>query len=225
MVYYMSESGSGIKRYAELDSDFLDVPQEGYWRHIKYAEPDKVHPSALKENVSAREQGYRIDPETMPKKYLWANGSESLPDVLPGFVVSPRFKDLVETFEPGVHQFVPIDIYKERKGVPVAIYYWFIVGHRIVSVYRKSTTYVWVMPDESERGGHWTDYIIERNPLKMTKVDGAKIVFSHRQVDGHHVWHDPHVLTFNNGLISDAFANAIVANGIIGVAVTPRESI
>ncbi len=97
MVYYLSESGDGIERYAEMGSGVMDVPKEGYWRRIEYAHPDEVHPSALQENVSAREQGYWVKPETMPRQYLWANGGKSLPDVLPGFVVSPRFMDLGRT--------------------------------------------------------------------------------------------------------------------------------
>lgn len=225
MVYYMSESGTGIKRYAEMDQGVLDVPRKEALERIKFENPDEVHPSALRDNVLRRQQGYRVDPETMPKKYLWANGSEPLPDVLPGFVVSPRFKDLVERYEPGVHQFVPIEIYKKRKGEPVATYYWLIVGQRIDSVDREHTTYMWVAPDGKPEEGHWTDYLIERNPLKMTKLDGAKLVFSNKQVEGHHIWHDPHVLVFNNGLISDEFANAIVANAMAGVAVTPRDFI
>lgn len=225
MVYYMSESGTGIKRYAEMDQGLLDVPQAGYWRHIKYAEPDKVHPSALRDDVSAREQGYRVDPETMPKQYLWANGSEPLPDVLPGFVVSPRFKDLVERYEPGVHQFVPIEIYKKRKGEPVATYYWLIVGQRIDSVDREHTTFHWRAPKNDPADGKWIDEIMDVDTFQFTPIPDAKLVFSNKQVEGHHIWHDPHVLVFNNGLISDEFANAIVANAMTGVGVAPRDSI
>ncbi len=145
----------------------------------------------------------------------------AIPDVITWFAVSPRFKDLVEQFEPGVHQFVPVDIYHARKGDPVATYYWFIVGQRIDSVDREKTTYIW---EEGVRGV-WVDSLMDKTTWEFEKIPGAKLVFSNSKVAGHHIWHDPHVLSFNNGLCSDEFGEAIIANGMTGVAVTPRESV
>ena len=221
MVYYLSESGDGIDRYAEIDSGVMNVPREGYWRRIEYADPDSVHPSALQDNVSAREQGYWVKPETMPKQYLWANGGRPIPDVLPGFVVSSRFKDLVEDYEPGVHQLVPVEIYHSRGGEPVATYYWFIVGQRLDSVDREHTTYIL----ENGIRDVWVDSRMDTKSWTFEKIPEARLVFNNLQVAGHHIWHDPHVLSFNNGLCSDAFAEAFKANGLTGVAATPRESV
>lgn len=225
MVYYLSESGAGIDRYAETDSGVMDVPREGYWRRIEYAEPDAVHPSALQENVSAREQGYWVKPETMPRQYLWANGGKPLPDVLPGFVVSPRFKALVEQFESNVHQFVPVEMFQSRKGEPVATYYWFIVGQRIDSVDREHTTFIWKPSKYGAGHGFWSSRNLNPETLDFVEIPNPKLVFSNSQVEGHHIWHDPHVLTFNNGLCSDEFAEAFLASGMAGVAVTPRDSV
>jgi hypothetical protein len=225
VVYYLSASGDGIERYAETDSGVLDMPQESYWRHIEFAEPDKVHPSALKENVSRREQGYWVKPETMPKRYLWANGAKPLPDVLPGFVVSSRFKELVEKFEPEVHQFVPVEIYKQRNGEPVETYYWFIVGQRLDSVDREHTTFLWKAPTADPEAGHWFDREMDTKTYKVVPIPNAKMVFSNKKVAGHHIWHDPHLLTFGNGLCSDAFAEAVLSNSMTGVATTPRGSV
>ena len=221
MVYYLSASGDGIDRYAEMDNGVMDVPREGYWRRIEYADPDSVHPSALQHNVSAREQGYWVKPETMPKQYLWANGGRPIPDVLPGFVVSSRFKDLVEDYEPGVHQLVPVEIYHSRGGEPVATYYWLIVGQRLDSVDREHTTYI------LEHGIRdvWVDSRMDTKSWTFEKIPDARLVFNNLQVVGHHIWHDPHVLSFNNGLCSDAFARELLANGLTGLAATPRESV
>jgi hypothetical protein len=226
MVYYLSASGNGIDRYAETAWDILDVPINDVTGQLRYAEPDKVHPSALREHAQPREQGYWLDADTLPKKMLWGKGSTpDLPDVLPWFVVSPRFRDLVEQFEPGVHQFVPVEIYKSKKGEPVATYYWFIVGQRLDSVDRERTTFMWKAPVDDPGAGYWYDEIYDKTTFSFTPVPNAKMVFSNAQVSGNHIWHDPHLLTFGNGLCSDAFAQALLASGMTGVAATPRESV
>ncbi len=226
MVYYLSASGDGIERYAETKWDILDMPIDDVHNRIKYAHPDKVHPSSLKEHVQPREQGYWLDPDTLPKKVLWATGSTPpLPDVLPWFIVSSRFKDLVEQFEPGVHQFVPVDIYQSKNGEPVATYYWFIVGQRLDSVDRERTTYMWRASKDNPNDGHWIREIMDTNTFEFTPIPNAELIFSNSQVAGRHIWHDPHLLTFGNGLCSDAFAEALLASGMTGVAATPRESV
>jgi hypothetical protein len=226
MVYYLSASGDGIDRYAETKWDILDVPINDVTGRLRYAHPDEVHPSALKEHVQPREQGYWLDPETLPKQVLWGTGSKPpLPDVLPWFTVSPRFKDLVEQFEPGVHQFVPVDIYQSKKGEAVATYYWFIVGQRLDSVDRERTTFKWRAPKEDPSDGRWISEIMDTTTFEFTPIPNARLVFSNDQVAGHHIWHDPHVLTFGNRLCSDAFAEALLASGMTGVAATPRKSV
>jgi hypothetical protein len=221
----MSETGNGIDRYAETACDFLDASLEDYWRRIEYADPDAVHPSALKDNASRREQGYWLKPETLPRKMLWANGAQPLPEVLPGFLVSPRFRALVEQFEPGVHQFVPIEIYKSRKGEPVATYFWFIVGQRLDSVDREHTTYIWKAPQDDPEAGYWTRRIRNHEAKRYEEIPGAKLIFNEAKVTGHHIWHDPHLLTFGNGLCSDAFAHEAATAGFLGLGLSPRETV
>jgi len=220
MVYYLSASAVGIDHYAETKWDILDMPLADVRNRIKYAYPEKVHPSALKEHVQPREQGYWLDPNTLPKKVLWAKRSKSpLPDVLPWFTVSSRFKELVEQFEPGVHQFVPVDIYHSKNGEPVATYYWFIVGQRLDSVDRERTTFVF----QEGQIGLWSDSIANTETWQFTKIPNAKLVFSHALIGDHHIWNDPHVMG-GERLCSDAFAKAMIASGMTGVAATPRES-
>ncbi len=221
MVCYLSETGMGIEHYAETDSGILDLAQETYNQFIEYAEPEKVHPSALLPNTLVRQQGYWVKPETMPKRYLWANGAKDIPDVLPGFVVSSRFRDLVERFEPSVHQFIPVEVFKERNSQPVVTYYWFVVGQRIDGVDRNMTTFV------LERGQReiWVDSVMDTQSWEFAKIPDAKLFFSNQRVRGRHIWHDPHILSFNNGLCSDVFAEAISSSGLTGVAATPRESV
>ena len=190
---------------------------------LEYADPDAVHWRAKKDNVVKSEQGYLLNPETLPKRYLWA--SDDLDEFLPGFVVSPRFRDLVEQFEPGVHQFVPVEICRTPDGPAVATYYWFIICQRVDSVDREHTTFVWISDNDDTACGYWSDYVFQLDPLKMIKVEGARLVFSNTLACKHHIWNDPYVPTFNNGLCSDAFAQAALGQSFAGFDAVPRESV
>ena len=190
---------------------------------LEYADPDAVHWRAKKDNVVKREQGYPLKPESLPKRYLWA--SDDLDEFLPGFVVSPRFRDLVEQFEPGVHQFVPVEICRTPDGPPVATYYWFIICQRVDSVDREHTTFVWKAPEDEPHAGYWSDRRFDPKTFKMVQDPDAKLVFSNEQIGRHHIWNDPSVPVFSNGLCSDNFAQMALAQNFAGFDAVPRESV
>lgn len=223
MVCYLSESGDSIEDYAEVSQGPFGEGRN--LQGVEYADPASVHPRALKENANRLAQGYWVDPKTVAKRYLWANDGRDLPDVLPGFVVSSDFKELVEQFEPRVHQFVPVEVFRSREAAPVAVCYQFVVGQRVDSVDPDETTYVWEASKDRPGDGHWANYIFETSPLKMVEIEDAKLVYSNAKSSGHHIWHDPHVLTFNNYLCSDEFAKALEESGLTGVKSTTRLSV
>ncbi|HEX8571665.1 MAG TPA: DUF1629 domain-containing protein [Allosphingosinicella sp.] len=225
MVCYLARSGDGIERYAETEWDLLDMPVATMSRQAEYADPDQVHPSALGENVSRLEQGYWVKPESLPKKVLWANGTKPIPDVLPRFVVSPRFRDLVEQFEPGVHQFVPVEIYKSRDGESAAIYYWFIIGQRVCSVDEEHTTYIFKAFSDQPEDGYWSKRKRNRELQRYEDIPGAQLFFSNSRTDGHHIWKDPQLLTGGERLCSDSFADAVTAGNYTGVNVSKRATV
>ena len=192
---------------------------------LEYADPDAVHWRAKKDNVVKSEQGYPLKPETLPKRYLWA--SDDLDEFLPGFVVSPRFRDLVQQFEPGVHQFVPVDICRTPGGPAVATYYWFIICQRVDSVDREHTTFVWEGGEQGEGEGYWVDSIMDERTWKFSKIPNANLFFNNMNVGSHHVWHDPFVLSAhgNHGLCSDAFAQAALDQNFAGFDAVLRDSV
>jgi hypothetical protein len=225
MIYYMAAMGIDEDIFGNPDWDILDVPVREVNDRIEYADPDNVHWKAKKDNAIKKNQGYAVNPDTMPKRILWASGKYDVPDILPWFAVSPRFRDLVEQFEPGVHQFVPVDIYKERAGAPVATYYWFIVCQRIDSVDREHTTFAWKAPKDEPEAGHWAEYIRDPMTRDFIAVPNARLVFNNLQVAGHHIWNDPHILTFGDRLCSDAFGKAALAANFSGLRFAQHESI
>jgi hypothetical protein len=223
VVYYLAAIGD----YSRTEWDILDASTDDVNSRIEYADPANVHWKAKKEHANKREQGYALNPDTLPKKILWGSGDRPIFDVLPWFIVSPRFRDLVEQFEPDVHQFVPVEVYTERGGAPVATYYWLIVCQRLDSVDREHTTFKW-----EENGdpadpdvGYWSDYIIKRDPLEMIKIEGSRLVFNASQVENNHIWCDPRVGLGGDKLCSSSFGKAAIAANFSGLSVSPRESV
>jgi hypothetical protein len=224
MIYYMAAMGIDEDIFGNPDWDILDVPVREVNDRIEYADPNTVHWTAKRESADKMRQGYAVNPDTMPKRVLWASGKCELPDILPWFAVSPRFRDLVERFEPGVHQFIPVDIYKERTGAPVATYYWFIVCQRIDSVDREHTTFKWKI-DHTGEGGYWADQEMNKETYEFTPVPNAKLVFNEMLIGNHYVWHDPNILSYGDRLCSTVFGKAALAANFTGLSFAQHESV
>lgn len=65
-----------------------------------------------KSGSGAVQRGYRLNTEGWSKRMLRKGGKRQLPEFILRncYAVSPPFHDLVERFEPSVHQFFPVDI-------------------------------------------------------------------------------------------------------------------
>ena len=122
---------------------------------MEFLHPEEVDSVAKIEGYMQMSQGYRVVAETAPKEIIW-HDNRHLPDVPIGgggiSVVSERFRDLVERFEPGVHQFIPVDMYKAKADQPIARYYWFVVCKLIDSNHPDHTTWKWDGDYPTKRG-------------------------------------------------------------------------
>ena len=181
---------------------------------IQFSDPDQVGWRGQDANRNKLGMGHRVRPETVPSAITIRSDTYPLPDVLAHFVVSSKFRDLVERFEPGIHQFIPVDVYLPSRTDPIETYYWFNVGQRLDSVDREHTTYRWDL-DWTKENGFWS----------KRGVSDAKLVLSTARIGAHHIWVDPHVLTFNSGLCSNSFGEAAIAAKLSGLSVTPREEV
>jgi hypothetical protein len=112
--------------------------------------------------------------------------------------VSDKLKDIIESFEPNIHQFFPVDVFWED-GEFASRKYFFNVCTRIDSVDRERTTMQMV--------GHlWRP------------VEGGdnRLVFSTKAIGNAKIWCDKH---FDASLIiADQVATAIKSAGITGVS-------
>jgi hypothetical protein len=116
--------------------------------------------------------------------------------------VSAAFKEVVECFEPGVHQFVPVEFIGRHK-VHLATMYFMVICNRIDSADREHTT---------------------------TRMDGrcwaygrGRFVFNNAQIGTHHMWRDKFLDT--EILMSDSLAEALLASGLTGFNAGKGESV
>ncbi len=217
MVYFVAAKGT---TEFVVNSKLPGMPEDNGFGGVTY----EADPETLDLNVAERElyskgngamqHGYRVNSDKMPKVMLWPGGNNALPEVIMHncLAVSPRFRDLVEQFEPGVHQFFPVDIYKDLNNDPVATYYWINVCNRIDSINIEKTTYI-----------RKKDYTGKEFWSRIGAPADAKIVFSKEKTKNFHLWVDPNILQFRHFYVSNAFANAAGAANFLGLALSERE--
>jgi hypothetical protein len=112
-----------------------------------------------------------------------------------GLLVSMTVKDVIENFEPHIHQFFPVELVW-KDGGHAAYRFWFVPCNRLDTVDRARTTF--------EFRNVWF-------------LDGSKkeLVFSRSQIGSHHVWIDNFIVMPTPG-ISEALKASLDAAGITG---------
>lgn len=171
-------------------------------------------------------QGRWIRPECVPTRIEWQENGP-VPDVQTqhGMIVVPeRFREIVEQFEPGVHQFLPVT-YVDRDHSHMADRFYFVAGNRVDSVDREHTKMV------LSKGHLWRPVkdLIRLNrfneiPEGFDVEASPKIVFNNAQIGNRHVWSDK-FLPLNGPKVSDPLAEALLAQEFTGIALSAAESV
>lgn len=145
---------------------------------------------------------------------------------LNGRWVSEAFRSVIEAFEPGVHQFFPVDVVNKRGGV-LAKRYLFVVCNRIDSLDHEKTERLWWSMEALMKGaGMWKRRSdLKTSPEIITKnwtiPDGAnlddpewykqdKLVFDKEKIGGRHIWVDKH-LQAGVTYVSNELYDALIA--------------
>lgn len=169
-------------------------------------------------------QGRPIITEHAPTKVEWQE-TGPVPDieVVRGMlVVPPHFREIVEQFEPGIHQFLPVD-FLDRNGALLAKRYFFVACNRIDSVDRAHTTMI------LSKGARWrpAQEVARRRPEDISPgfdVNVApKLVFSNEKIGNKHAWCDM-FLMFGTYL-SDALGSALEAENFSGIVLKKGEAV
>jgi hypothetical protein len=171
----------------------------------------------------AANQGRPISTEHVPTRVEWQE-SAPVPDVdtVGGLLaVPPRFREIVEQFEPGVHQFLPVD-YLDRKATILAKRFFFVACNRLDSVDRAHTTMVlskgmWVPPRDLVRRK-------EKIPPGIDVNAAAKIVFNNAQIGNKHAWSDM-FLPLYGPFLSDALGAALEEEHFTGLGLGKGEAV
>ena len=120
-------------------------------------------------------------------------------------LVNQTFKDIVEEFEPGVHQFFPMEYFDAKGKEKIGEGYWMIICQRLDTLHDTLC-----IPPRNEKG-----FIDRRNPEYADRDKSLdRVVFSKDKVKGHHMWHDK----FTSGnLFSNALAERLIAADLSGL--------
>jgi len=130
--------------------------------------------------------GFPIKDTKVPTKLQWLSRSQ-VPDFEgpPGFIsISSRFKDVIERFEPDVHQFFPITVVNKAKENIAERWLW-VVCNRIDGVDREHTTFV------LRKGMLWMTNWEEDG--QRIEIPNAVLYHSRKQTQGYHFWRDKHI--------------------------------
>ncbi len=155
--------------------------------------------------------GLKVKTEHLPTKLLLSLDTDrdeevtgiADVDIAAGcYVVSEKFREVVEDLEPNKHQFVPVDlIWKDGTKGPT--YYWFFVVARIDSCDREKTTH------------HWNEEI-----SRWQTREKSTFVYSLNKVHGNEIWVDKYWPTthFQNPMVTENFKETLEKAGVSGVA-------
>ena len=150
--------------------------------------------------------GRRVHTQHLPTRLRWSGPKKRVPDVIWGaaFFVNDAFKDTVERFEPGVHQFEPVQ-FEFKDGTPFSQRMWFLHAcNRLDTVSRTHST--------MERLDHtW-------------KPETGTMVFSLDRIGDHHLWVDKHVYMPSGMYVSNALHDALIEADIKGLSFSERPA-
>lgn len=130
MVAYILNTDGGNRRVNRLET----VPDRN---------PQMRHELGVEEiSYPGRVLG---DPAVTPTIVQTIRGVKELSDVFGphAVVVSERFRELVETFDPGVHRFRPVQVIDHKGNQWDGRYYLFQVGRRIAAIEVAASGFSW----------------------------------------------------------------------------------
>lgn len=196
------------------------------WAGVRFLHPDKVDRRANIPGEPLMGRGYPIVSDSAPKKVLWSSKRLPPPDYAFGnnaiMRVSRRFYDLVERFEPGLHQFIAVDMVHKKGEPPFDTFYWFVCCQLIDSLDPTRTTLTWKGFDYEERmeDGFRRGFWYYDHDVKPPQIS----VFSLSAIGSRHIWRDPY--HFRNYVhCSDAFGEALLEAGLTGFGLMKYQQV
>lgn len=178
---YIASVGAGCPNFVYLDAD-------GTTRRLHEARILPEDRSVIAQSASEGEtyrfdgnQGWRVDVATVPRAIKFTGKSRKLLDGQ-FELESAAFKALVEQFEPGVHQFVPVEVYSQH-GRLLDVRQRLIIGQRLDAIDHERSHL---------RKGIGGGYTYMPGAL-LGPANQAQIMILRKEiVANHHLWRDTH---------------------------------
>lgn len=198
-------------------------PVQGYYVEYEALDGDMKAVRLLDESFDEGRKvpvimgGRAIDPTHVPTRILWKDRKKQPMGDLdsgPLLNISDRAKDLIERFEPGVHQFFPV-AFTHADGELIENRWLLVVCNRLDTVDREHVQGFLLWRDKI-----WTpiaDYLRDMPdeiPPGYDTSQPSKLVFNGGQIGGAHLWVDKHLQA--RVWMSDEFAAAGSAAGLTG---------
>ena len=197
---------NGLHETRNVPEEF--VPLDGDFRKVEVV--DKSEDGGMFA-PSTFDFGRAVIPDHMPTQLRRKRFGKTVPmaDFISaarsGTLVSTRVKQIIEGFEPNIHQFFPMSIL--HRGKEIGTMHYLIICKRLDTLDYNRTS-----PPIAENARGW-----RRDPMHREK---ANFVFRKSAVKGHHLWHDLRLI--GPMLMSDtllaAFEDASVCCLKIGTA-------
>lgn len=201
MVWSLATSYSARPRLKILDGTRDSICR------VRYQNPEELGRLSIIPNLNPMTVGFRVIEEDVPRKIHWKAGKLQLPDLVSAagcHIVSERMRALIEKFELGVHQFIPIELYRAKEQVSFTRCYWFVVCSRIDPVNEERTTFAF-QGNRSLRLGMWNGY------GEQSRV----LIFDTKKIGNSHIWQDIY-LGRDWVWMSNEFHDALVEYGMKG---------
>ena len=183
----------------DLDKvELVDTSPDGRWR------------LSFKRGGSGRAVDGTYMPTRLERERIKANKGCPIDDVRciwgRGLLVSAPFKEVVERFEPGVHQFFPITI--EQGGKPEFERYGFYICNRLDTLAKDKC----VPPVEEDKMWRPDD----------VPASEAMRVFDSKKSASFHAWNEKYT---RGRFVSDALAEALAAASLSGLSISRQPSV
>ena len=141
----------------------------------------------------------------------------SFPDVLGWnlgpWIVSPRLREIIETLESGVHDFVPIHVMREDGKSDQGTYYIVVINHLMDALLYEKTQFVHGMGLDAAKNSNYT---ILPGPNHCVLDVGA--------IQGHHLWRAPDPMRYCY-FCSDELGNIFRSEGMRGWRLTACKAV
>ena len=216
---YFPGEGEGVPY---RDRDFLEHADFSY-RNVGFANFAETMVPGIGPIGDATASGFKVKAEDLPTKMRYDDARPPLDFDAAGALqfVSPRAKVLIERFEPGVHQFEPIE-YVRSDGMHVVDMFVFIVCRRLDTMDRAHTNMIL-----SPHRWTWAKDLARRKAELVppgTDINAPpRFIFNLGQIGDAHIWRDIHITP--TIYASDAIVDAIKAEGLTGLGGGPQEAV